>query len=113
MGGSVSASLYWLGVAGCQVQEGLLDSVAVELQGFVLVVEAHQALVAGGLAGGLSVVALVVEVAALQGFSCGSCDSFGLFDEAEEDSGSSFGGFVEEIGELGFFELEELLAASL
>lgn len=79
----------------------------------MLVVEAHQALVAGGLAGGLSVVALVVEVAALQGFSCGSCDGFGLLDEAAEDSGSSFGGFVEESGELGFFELEELLAASL
>ena len=88
VGGSVSASLPWLGVAGCQVQEGLQDTVAVEVEGFVLVVEAHQALVAGDLAGGFLVVSLVVEVAALQGFSCGSRDGFGLLDEAAEDSGT-------------------------
>jgi hypothetical protein len=47
-----------------------------------------------------------------------------VLDKPVEDSGSSFGGFVEEDGqvfvlayslgsELGFFELEELLAAAL
>jgi len=124
VGGAVAACLAGEGVAGGEVEEGLADGVAVELEGFVLVVEAHEALVASGLAVGFLVGALVVEVATGEGFSRGAGDGAGFVDEAAEDSGSSFGGFVEEDGavlvaadslggELGFFELEELLAAAL
>jgi hypothetical protein len=64
VGRPVTAARAGQGTAAHEVQQGLAQAMTVELQGFELIVETHQALITGCLALRFEVVPLFVKVAA-------------------------------------------------
>ena len=78
-----------LGLATKQVQEALPNVPPIQLKGFVLVAEAHQALIAGGVAVGVRIVARLVEVATREPLAGDPTERVCLLDQSTEYAGAA------------------------
>ncbi len=73
--------------ASSQIEQRLPHGVAIEHQRLVLIAEAEQALIAGGLTVGLSIVAVFIEVTTSQGRRGDTRDSIRLLDQPAQHAG--------------------------